>query len=717
MSHPLNYTLQDLIGASLGCLLFIPILLAPGYVAAWFTNILGFRGLTSPWKLLVSLPLSVALCPIATFWTGLGIALLRGRNGVWPLILALYGIGFLVWLALLSGMWGHDRFPQWCRGFRTVPRSGWAIPSAWFLIAVASLVSLQFHGRLYLSFTDYDHELRAAITDAITRDGVRPFNPLYFVGSPAPLRYHYFWFLLCSMDSQLGGRLVSSQQAIVASVVWCGWSLIALVPLYLRFFCERAGGALRRCSLVAIGLFAVTGLDIVPTALYAATGYNALPEMEWWNEQVTSWYGSLLWVPHHVAALVAGLIGFLIAWSEGPAISLRRRVTIGAVAGCAFATAAGTSVYTTFVLAIFLVVWVSIAWVRHWRHSTAVLAIAGAVAALLALPYLLSLVGPASGGAFLNFAVRNFTPLTAATRTFDLDPFSTAYLRLLALPLNYFLELGFFGVVSVVVLLGLRKRGPLPANVVAAVTMAAVSVSVCTFVKSGTLNNDLGSRGFLWAQFTMLLWSADLMVRRGEEGKTFNSGWLRSAAWAPLILLGLAGTFYELVLLRTYFLWNDAGMTPHAIYAPDRQVGARTLELRWAYDRLSSITPLSARLQASPEEQYFDFSNGLYSRRQTVVADRACGTLFGGDVITCQPAYLGVAMIFHGAPVTGTWEQVEAICVSMSIDALVIDDLDGVWRDKSSWMWTVAPALSGRHVRVYLMGGMRHGAMRQSSPE
>ena len=99
-------------------------------------------------------------------------------------------------------------------------------------------------------------------------------------------------------------------------------------------------------------------------------------------------------------------------------------------------------------------------------------------------------------------------------------PLQVAMMRLAALPLNYFLELGFFGVASIVFLIGLRKSRPLRPGVIAGITLAAVSVLVCTFLRSGTLEgNDLGWRGFLPAQFVMLLWAAALMVQRGERAE------------------------------------------------------------------------------------------------------------------------------------------------------------------------------------------------------
>ena len=389
MSVLVNDTLRDLLGSALGCVLFVPLLLAPGYVAGWFCGVFRFRSLTAPWKLLLSLPLSVAICPIVTYWAGSG--------GWWLPVYILYGACFAVWLSLLAGFQGHDVLPRWLSGFRAVPRIGWAVPAMWFAIAIGSLVNVQYHNRLYLSFTDYDHQTRAAITDAITRGGVRPFNPFYFLGNFSRLRYHYFWFLPCSLVTQMGGPLVRSQQAIIASVVWCGWALIALVPLCLRFFFERTGAALRRRSIIGIGLFAVTGLDLIPTGIIFLRANRLFPDMEWWNEQVTSWFGAVLWVPHHVGGLVACMAGFLLAWDASHAESRPQRAAGIVLAGAAFATAAGTSIYVTLVFAIFLVQWTSITLLKRWWNQTVVLVAAGAVSAALVMPYLLSLTGPGSG--------------------------------------------------------------------------------------------------------------------------------------------------------------------------------------------------------------------------------------------------------------------------------------------------------------------------------
>jgi hypothetical protein len=701
----MNFTLRDIVGASLALILFVPVLLAPGYVLAWFTGILDFRRIASPWKLLVSLPLSVAVCPIATYWVGF--------NGSWNPVFALFGVCFLLFLSLLAGFWKHDALLPWLRGFRSVPRAGWIVPVVWLIIVFASLCDLNFQNRLYLSITDVDHLTRSAITGAITRNGVRPPNPFYYLGSFSPLRYHYFWFILCGFVKLLSGSLVSSQQAIIAGVVWCGWALFALVPLFLRFFEEMTGAALRRGSLIAVCLFSVTGLDLLPNALHTAITHHIYPDMEWWNEQVGSWFGSLLWVPHHVAALVTCLTGFLVLWTAALTRNPRRSLAAGVIAGATFASGTGTSIYVTLVFVFILIVWGAITILRRWWNHTLVLVIAGFVSLLLVRPYLHSLAGPGAGGSFVSFDVRQFVPIDMLANKLRLAPLPHSLLRLATLPLNYFLELGFFGVVAALYLWGLpklRRDGKLPPHVVAAVTIVAVSVTICTFLRSGVIAaNDLGWRGFLPAQFIMLLWAGELMVRRGSrslaEGKGFHNWWRRSPVWATLILVGLGGTVYEVILLRTYLVATDFGLiTGVPAYSPDRQFGERAWDMRRAYEYLDRSLPARAKVQSNPGSHLFDFYNGLYSDRQTVVGDGACGAVFGGDPAPCPAALADVNSIFENLPAKNaeTWQNVQDVSRRLSIDALIVTDFDPIWRDGNSWIRQATPVFSAQHVRVYL---------------
>ena len=144
--------------------------------------------------------------------------------------------------------------------------------------------------------------------------------------------------------------------------MWSGFLLAALIPLYLRDFLGVTEN-LRRKSVIGITLIAVTGLDIVPTVYEFFRAHRITADMEWWDPvQITSWTDALIWVPHHVMALVACLIGFLALWNvrmvgENPYPKQTRRLPSGIFAAFAFAAAAGLSVYVTFAFAIFLLIW------------------------------------------------------------------------------------------------------------------------------------------------------------------------------------------------------------------------------------------------------------------------------------------------------------------------------------------------------------------------
>ena len=106
---------------------------------------------------------------------------------------------------------------------------------AWLAIVWASGIDLQIGNRLFPSVLVYDYNLRSTVIDGIARLGMPAKNPLYFPEHFVPLRYHYFWFLPCSLIERAAGSLVSARQALIASDVWCGWALMAVVAMALRY--------------------------------------------------------------------------------------------------------------------------------------------------------------------------------------------------------------------------------------------------------------------------------------------------------------------------------------------------------------------------------------------------------------------------------------------------------------------------------------------------
>lgn len=699
-----NYTVIDLFGAFCGVLLFAPLMIAPGYIAAWFTQALGFRNLSVPWRVLTSIPLSIALCPIVTYWLGS----IFGWIGVW----AFYGLSAALFAILLCGVLGHAGAGRWLSELCQSPRVSWLIAGTWLVIALFSLVDLQLGNRLYFSATAYDHSVRTAITDAISRTGVKPENPFYFLGSPAPLRYHYFWFIACSLVERYGGHIVNSRLAIIASAVWSGWAFAAVIPLFLRFVFGMAGYTLRRTATIALSLTAVTGLDILPTLYYWTRGV-VYPDMEWWNNQITSWWGSGLWVPHHLAGLVIALTSLVLLWNAASETNKNIRVMQATLAGIGFATMVGTSIYVAVVVAAFLAVWTITTWLRREYGHTAPALVACVATVVFILPYVFTLMhsGAGSGNSesvsFLKPALRHFGPLDNWLKWHTVSRLTSNMLRLLALPLNYLLELGLFLMAGCLYIRKHWERRSWELPLTFTGLLAATSIVICTFWHSSVIaNNDLGTRGFLPAQFVLLLWTADLVVSgrlNVSRAGTPRSSWLRSPLWAPLIVLGAIGTIYELGLLRFEGLLADDGIIP-LYFSPDHRLGQRTYAMRHTYDELRRVLPSDAIIQNNPNWTYSDYFYGLYADRQTAAYDPDCGTEFGGSLAKCEKIYPQIAAVFSDQNDIGA-DEVSGLSKRLSVKAVLIKDLDESWKDRRSWAWQLTPAISNDFVRVFLFTG------------
>jgi len=134
----------------------------------------------------------------------------------------------------------------------------------------------------------------------------------------------------------------------------------------MRYFFGVVEGV-RRQTLVAVGLLLVTGADLLPAmgSLLAQRAVNG--EMEWWSQdQISSWVDSLLWVPHHVAALLCCLLSFLLLWRTREALGAGQRWLAVGLAGVAFASAFGLSVYVAFGFAVLMLVLCARVLLRGW---------------------------------------------------------------------------------------------------------------------------------------------------------------------------------------------------------------------------------------------------------------------------------------------------------------------------------------------------------------
>ena len=696
-----NFLISDLIGTSWAFCLFALFIFVPGYVFGWLLDVFGFRRRALLARFAISTPLSIAVFPILTYllWRWSLVAAWTMYAGCW--------IAFLLLLVRDHHLWLSKPRISKTVGILL------AIVAGWIVVGMLCLVDLQIGDRLYFPTVAYDYMLRTAFTSAITRTGVPPHNPYFFPGHPVFMRYHYFWYLPCSLVDQLGGARVTPRHAVLASTLWCGIALMALVPLYLRFFQPKGSINLERRTLVGIGLLSATGLDIVPVILIGLISRRLFFPIDAWNDQVTSWITSLLWEPHHVAALIACLTGFLVIWYTSRAARVRASV----IAGLTFATAAGLSVYVTFVFAMFVAIWLPMTLFQKDRRPAVVICIAGLVAVAVASPYLTELHRSSSGqgnggGPFLQVTIRQFIPADAIIETlWPREGWLLPVANLLLLPLNYYLELGFFFVVGLMQWRRMRRSGDFFNHAeLCGFTMAAVSVLLCTFLRSGVISiNDLGWRGFLLAQFVLLIWAAELWddglfasSRKAEPVRQSAIFRGQRPAIAALLVLGVAGSLYEVCMVRFYYVISG-GFD-----------GKRSYAIRQLYEGLKQMLAENAVVQHDPNHLPGDVFYGLYADRQAAAETSQCGVVFGGDPALC-PGVIGPINDLFEKPGAIAPENINTVCESLSIDTLVVKDGDKVWADKNSWVWKRQPILANDYARAFLCGRAADREMKKAA--
>ncbi len=674
----MNFTVQDVASSLIACFLFGAVAFAPGYVIGWATNVFEFRRRSTGLQAIITCPLSIACEPIITYAIG--------RISSFRIAIAVHVL-IAVCFVVLAGAFTFRRIRSG-RPFKIrTPLAVAGVVIGWVILAVGSLVDVQIGDRLYSSVVQYDYSVRTAVTDAISRSGIPPQNPFFCPGRPVPLRYHYFWPAAASVVDELGGSAVDPRQAFIAGTVWCGLGLAAVAALYMLLFHPAGESGFRRRAWIAAGLFAVTGLDLLPNLAFAAAGV-ILPEMEWWNEQVTSWTGAVLWVPHHAAALVACATGFLLLWHGASAAGRRARGVACVLAALAFASAAGMSVYVVLPFALFVGLWLLLALTEKRLRDAAIIAGSGVLALALVSPYLLSLRSSGADVAFIELHVRDFAPIAGLLSGHG--QWIRELGNALALPVNYFFEFGFFAVAGMDWWWLLRKRPASRRYTAGVLLMLAASLLVCTFLRSRVIvANDLGWRAAMPAQFALLIAAADLIdfLYATRQARTARLGVLRPAL-GVLLVIGALGTLWELGILRMHPILF--GTRP----GPNFTEAQRRFALRRVYDEVKLRTPRNTIVQHNPAVIPNDFPFGLYANRQGAAENRTCGTDFGGDLAACGKLLPGIQALFAGGPSDRGLVTAERACAAWGIEVLIAKDTDPVWNDKESWVWK-GSALTG----------------------
>ncbi len=617
-----NFTLQDILGTTLAFSLFPLVIVLPGYVFGWAFDLFEFRARLLPARFAISLLLSVAISPIfyylVTSWFSLNIAMI---------VTILIAFVFIILI-----FFDRPTLPQnW--PWRTLL----LILFCWLVLSMFSLVDLQWGNKeLYFSVASYDHTTRVSIIDAMTRTGVPPINPSYFPGHYVKLTFlYFFWYILGSIIDFIGGSYVNARTALFASIMWCGIALMAMIAFYLRLRDGRDKAKIWQNANIGIALLLITGLDILPTLSLMRFGNGTIGDLEHWNEQITAWVGSLLWVPHHVAGLIAGFMGVMLVHSVRGK-SRTKQFTALAFSGVAFASALGLSVWVTFVFVLFWGVWMLFLYFQKEQRALLFpMIFAGVVALFLAGPFLFGLVLGGSGGeagAFpIAFTVRSFRFADVFLENSSL--WWKFLVRLIFLPLNYFFELGFFALVAFLWLKSHKSDLRKNPYYFAEILLLGVSFFIGTFTRSTLIeNNDLGWRAWLPGQFVLLIWGVDILSQFAATSHTLPT--LSSVTKYNLVVLaaiGIATTIFDVTLLR--FGYNFA-------FGPE--IGHQIFSARQAYTVINQTLPEDIIVQYNPAGTV-NRPSGLYGMRQSAISDR---TAYGVPIDEYNAKVAAVREIF-----------------------------------------------------------------------
>jgi len=702
----LDITGRQLALAGVAVFAFVPAMLAPGYVAAWFVNFHDFRARTLAGRLVWSIPISLAFSTILSEL--LGRFLSPGAAAVF--FAAITAVALVVLFREAAQLRRAGQSWRW--GWSPSGTIALVLGLVWIAVALFSLVDWAAHHQLFLSVICQDQGARVNWTGSVVRTGVPPANPLYLFHHAEGLRQYYFWYVLCATVVRLSGLPVRA--VYMASDIWSGVALVALVGLYLQNFLH-AGARLRRQFLIAVCLLLVAGFDLLGVAWMTIHLHQGMPlDFAWWaRDQITSWMDSLLWVPHHIAGLTACMFSFLVAWIA-PRESPRRRAFRVALIAAAMASGFGLSIFVAFAFFLVMVAWGIWQLVtKQGARPVALLAVAGIVAAVLLLPYLWELTHTPSylpGGALFELAVRQMIPpdgLVASALFHHLaaqhPELALNLANLILLVPGYVLELGFYLVVLLVFLIpAWRGREPLTVAQRTLVFLCVAVLPIISFLRSAVLtSNDFGWRAALLLQFPLLLLGAqavDAWTRRDGVSVLAAPGWIRRVAFLAIVI-GLISTEGQLFTLR--FGLPQLQKHLRALHNPTAEQISRMPYISIeGYTQLNRRIPLAAVVQFNPREPNMLMAamDQMYVNRQVAIAgDKdGCGSTLGGDPRGCPIMAAAIDPLFLGADAA----QARTVCHEFGIQVLIARVYDPVWSNRASWVWTLPPLVDQKNFRA-----------------
>ncbi len=682
----MNFPSHDIVGTCLAFMIFPSLLVFPGYVISWALNLFDFKRRHELTKHIIAMIVSLAVVPILVY-----LLYLLTSFSIIKFTLAVFFIAYL-----LINVYGFKKERREKKLFLTAfgryQKMAILIGVIWVIFSIISLVDIQWGMRLYNNVASMDFATRVTVINAITRTGVPPVNPSFFPGHVEYITsLYYFWYIICSIVDQFGGNFVDSRMALIAGDAWCGLVLMALIALYIKLRNGISGEKAWKTAVIGIGLLTISGLDVIPALInmiVTRLSYGFMwpaGDIEHWNEQITAWVGSLFWVPHHVAAMIACLTGLIVFQYGGREFGYKK-IPIALITGVAFASAVGLSTWVAVTFSLFWGVWILFLFIQRKEYGAGALMIfSGLIALILASPFLSGVLTGGTGGSGLPFIVevRRFDPVVPYIDWLSTIPENMVYFMLL--PVNYLMELGFFFIVGLLWFQQYRKKEiHIRALFIPEIILLFVVIFVCSFVRSSIVStNDLGWRGWLFGQFILLIWTIDIQDSYPFLAKNQNlininldSQKVRIKKIITMfMLIGFSTSIIDVALLRVWPILVDLGVSgfPNGL-SPDTQLGQRNYSARLAHEFIRDNLPDSVVIQQNPLVG-IDRASGLYGTRQIAVSANAPYNV-PLPILEKKMDQISNIFIFEKAK---TWEDIDLLCQEHYIDVLVVNDLDPLW--------------------------------------
>ncbi len=633
--------------------------LAIGIIAAGLLYVLPGAGLTSllsrtiPTLCQPSRKITMMLvAPIAVF-PAVDYLLLRSF-GLYPL-LALHLIAAGLSLPAIRPLL-HLRLPRFVTGAIIL----------WLLSVALFYVDFDLNGRLHQSLLTLDLVKHASVVEALYRHGIPLIDP--FVARSQPAGYYYFFYIWATQVHGLVAPLVDARMAFAGTLFWVGLAF----PALLREIGFRADliapGRERHFLFWVILLCFVSGLDL-PVMLLRSTLNGILEnQVDWWSEEIGFAFTSILWVPHHVSAVIALFFCLIIlcpypeedgeSATDLPASHATVPILIPVVA-FALASAFGMSIWITLAaIPLFAFACLVACWQRAW-HFPVLLVAAALLALLIDSLHIRDLLHGRDDGRFpIGLWIRG---VDRVPYEMDLGPSAIA-LRIIGLPLGYTLDFGVFAIGSY--LYWKRRKGTIRWTKMDGLLILSTlaGLFITSFVRSTILNNDLGWRAAWLAQLPAMVWTAAVLHMYDRVRSV--SPWL-------LVLL-LCGMFVN--------IWDAVGarvirFRPNQPYGYINKARLQDYQERKAYIWLNRAVDADAIVQHNPALHRRRFNFGLYGHMRPLVAD-AEATLFGAAPDDINRRMQALKPIFNGE-LTPT--KIRTTAQQLGIKYLLFTSLDPIW--------------------------------------